>query len=199
MKILKINSSALTSTSISRTQVDLITSKLIEKHVSSEVLNRDVAYSNLPFLDEKFVQAMFQRGNLTQEQEKALEVSDGLINELQSSDIIVIGAPMYNFTIPASLKAYFDLIARPGKTFNYTSSGQMVGLLQKKTAIVVITSGGTPIGSSMDFSKEYIRSFLKFIGINNVNFIELDQTGFRYNEKMKEASNKLNSILEMEL
>lgn len=199
MKILKINSSANNANSISRNQVEIITSKLLEKHLSAEVINRDVAYSNLPYLNHEFVQAMFQRGNLSNEQKETLSTSDMLIDELHSSEILVIGAPMYNFTVPASLKAYFDLIARPGKTFNYSNTGHTTGLVKVKMAIVVITSGGTPIGSPMDFSKEYIKAFLKFIGVTNVHFIEFDQSGFKYHEKKEKASIKVDQILESEL
>ena len=196
MRLLKINSSANKTNSISRNQVDDIISKLTNKYHTTEVIDRDVAYSNLPYLDHEFVQAMFQKGTLSAEQIKTLSISDVLIDELHSSDIIVIGAPMYNFTIPASLKSYFDLISRPGKTFNYTAQGSVEGLVNLKMAIVVISTGGTPIGSPMDFSKGYITSFLKFIGINNIQFIEMDQAGFNYQEKIKIASNKLESILE---
>ncbi len=196
MKILKINASANKTNSISRNQVDVIISKLMGKYPSAEVIDRDVAYANLPHLNQEFVQAMFQKGNLNDEQKEILNDSDVLIDELHASDILVMGAPMYNFTIPASLKAYFDLIARPGETFNYTNTGSLMGLVKIKMAFVVISSGGTPIGSTMDFSKEYIKTFLKFIGITNVHFIEFDQAGFKYHEKLEEASAKLNLILE---
>lgn len=195
MNILKINSSANQTHSISRNQVDFIVSALVNVNPTAKVIHRDVANNNLPYLDEAFVEAMFQKGELNDFQKEKLSTSDLLIEELHSSDILVLGAPMYNFTIPASLKAYFDLIARPGKTFTYTSTGTMTGLVNLKKAIVVITSGGTPIGSPMDFSKGYITSFFKFIGITNVHFIELDQAGFKYQEKMQEAAKKLDEII----
>lgn len=195
MNILKINSSANQMHSISRNQVDSIVSALVKANPKAKVTHRDVANDNLPYLDEGFVEAMFQKGELNDIQKEKLSTSDALIEELHSSDVLVLGAPMYNFTIPASLKAYFDLIARPGKTFTFTSNGAMTGLVNLKKAIVVITSGGTPIGSPMDFSKGYITSFLKFIGVTNVHFLELDQAGFKYHEKMQEAAKKMDQII----
>lgn len=196
MKVLKINSSANKANSISRNMVDYVATKLKDKNPSLEVIERDVAYSNLPYLDDKFVEAMFHRGNLTDDHKETLKLSDTLIDELKSSNIIVIGAPMYNFTVPASLKSYFDLIARPGKTFNYNAMGMISGLVKDKTAIVVISSGGTQIGSEQDHTKGYITTFLKFIGITNIQFLEMDQAGFNYSEKLKVATNKLDTILE---
>lgn len=195
MNILKINSSANKVNSISRNQVDGIIASILKKYPESEIVDRNIAYNNLPYLDQEFVEAMFQRGGLNDKQKEKLSTSDALIDEVYSSDVLVIGAPMYNFSIPACLKSYFDLIARPGKTFNYTSQGELLGLLKNKVAIVVISSGGTPIGSPMDFTRDYIASFLKFIGITNVHFIELDQVGLRYQEKHKEAAHTLNTVL----
>ena len=195
MKILKINSSANKINSLSRHQVDNITTKLKDKHTSAEVIDRDVAYSNLPYLDQDFLGAMFERGQLSPQQQETLSFSDELIDEIKSSDILVIGAPMYNFSVPSSLKSYFDLIARPGKTFNYTNTGAITGLISNTTAFVVTTTGGTPIGSNMDHSTGYIKTFLNFIGISDIHFIDFDQTGFKYQEKLMQAKTKLDSIL----
>lgn len=193
MKILKINSSAAKKTSISRGEVDVIISKLI-KDSEAEVIDRDVAYADLPFPDDKFLEAIFSHEELNEEQKRITKLSDKLVDELMESDILVIGAPMYNFGIPASLKAYFDLIARAGKTFHYTDQGYPVGLLENKKAIVVITTGGVPLGSPMDFSKNYISTFLGFLGVKDIEFVELDENRFKYEEKRKSADEKLASI-----
>ncbi len=196
MKVLKINASAARETSLSRAEVDRVISRLLIKHPNAEVIDRDVAYSNLPFPDDKFVEAIFHQGPLNEEQLLHTKVSDRLVDELLGSDILVIGAPMYNFAIPASLKAYFDLVARAGKTFQYNEQGYPLGLVENKRAIIVITTGGIPLGSSMDFSKQYITTFLGFLGIKNVSFIELDENRFKYEEKRKKATEKLASILD---
>lgn len=196
MKVLKINSSANKSNSVSRNMVEYVVSKLKDKYSALEVLERDVAYSNLPYLNQEFVEAMFHKGGLSEEQEETLRFSDSLIDELLASDIIVIGAPMYNFTIPSSLKSYFDLIARPGRTFNFNAMGMISGLVKNKTAIVVISSGGTQIDSKDDFTKGYLSKVLAFIGITDVQFLEMDLAGYKYKEKLELATVKLDSILE---
>ncbi|MDN5216001.1 NAD(P)H-dependent oxidoreductase [Fulvivirgaceae bacterium BMA12] len=196
MKVLKINASASRQTSLSRVEVDRVISKLLVKYPSAEIIDRDVAYSNLPFPNDKFVEAIFHKGPLNEEQRLLTKVSDQLVDELLESEILVIGAPMYNFTIPASLKAYFDLVARAGKTYQYNEQGYPLGLVEGKKAIIVITTGGVPLGSPMDFSKQYITAFLGFLGIKNLTFIELDENRFKYEEKRKKATEKLASILD---
>ena len=195
MNILKINSSANKNTSVSRNEVDSIVTKLSEKYPNAKVVNRDVAYSNLPFLTDEFLAAIFNPQELSAAQREATRISDQLIQEIVTSDVLVIGAPMYNFGIPASLKAYFDLIARAGKTFKYSDHGFPIGLLENKKAIVVITSGGVALDSPMDFSKNYISTFLGFLGIKDVDFIALDENKFKLEEKRKIAAQKLTSIL----
>jgi len=195
MNVLKINSSAAKETSLSRTQVDGVISRLLDKYPKAKVIDRDVAYNTLPFPDDKFLEAIFHRGMLNEEQKKITGVSDKLVDELLACNILVIGSPMYNFGIPASLKAYFDLIARAGKTFRYSEEGYPVGLLKNKKAIVVLTSGGVPLGSSMDFSKNYISTFLEFLGVTDIDFIELDENLYKLEEKRKIAKQKLDTIL----
>ena len=195
MKILKINSSAAKSISISRGIVDDIISKLLNKYPKAQIINRDVAYDNLPFPDNKYLEAIFHQGKLNDEQLLATQLSDRLVDEILESDILVIGAPMYNFGIAASLKAYFDLIARAGKTYKYNDQGYPVGLIENKKAYVVITTGGIPLGSPMDFLKNYITTFLYFLGIKDIEFIELDENRFKHEEKKKIANEKLEAIL----
>jgi FMN-dependent NADH-azoreductase len=195
MKVLKINSSAAKEASISRSEVNNIISKILAKQPNINIVDRDVAYSNLPFLNDKFIEASFQQGELNKEQQEVTQLSDKLIEEIMESDILVIGAPMYNFGIPASLKAYFDLVSRAGKTFRYSEQGYPIGLVKYKKAIVVITTGGIPLGSPMDFSKNYIATFLGFLGIKDIEFIELDENRFKYEEKKKIADEVLSTIL----
>jgi FMN-dependent NADH-azoreductase len=195
MKILKINSSAQKSNSISRNMVEQVVTKLKDKYSDIEIQERDVAYSNLPYINQDFVEAMFYKGNLSKEQKEVLQSSDMLIDELISSDMIVLGAPIYNFSIPSSLKSYFDLVSRPGRTFNFDSMGRSTGLMKDKMAIIVISSGGTQIDSKDDFTKGYLKKIFDFIGITRLEFIEMDQVGFRYNEKLEMAKSKLDTII----
>ncbi len=103
----------------------------------------------------------------------AFAESDALIGELQAAEVIVIAAPMYNFSIPASLKAWIDLIARPKTTFSYSSAGPE-GLLKGKKVYVALSSDGVPVGSPVDFHSAYLRHALGFVGLDDVTFITAD-------------------------
>jgi FMN-dependent NADH-azoreductase len=104
----------------------------------------------------------------------ALAESDTLVDELVAADTVVIAAPLYNFSIPATLKLWIDQIARAGRTFSYSDRGP-VGLLTGKRAFVVIASGGVPLGSPMDFASPYLKAVLGFVGIADVTIIEAGQ------------------------
>ncbi|MEM7093211.1 MAG: NAD(P)H-dependent oxidoreductase [Actinomycetota bacterium] len=96
--------------------------------------------------------------------------ADALIGELQNADVLVIGAPIYNFGPPSALKAWADLVARAGTTFTYTETGP-AGLLEDRPTYIVSASGGTPIGSEIDFGTTWLRQFLGFLGIQNITVI----------------------------
>jgi FMN-dependent NADH-azoreductase len=139
------------------------------------VIRRDLA-KGLPYLDEVFTTATFTPPeNRTDAQNEALAISDTLVAELQAADTIVIGAAMYNFSIPAVLKAWIDQIARAGVTFAYTETGPK-GLLEGKKAIITIASGGTQLGSDYDFASDYLRFALGFVGITDVTIQDKDGT-----------------------
>lgn len=193
MNLLKINSSSNRTDSISRKYVTEISAKIQSQSSHLEVIERDVAYSELPFLDESLLNAFFAKEERTLEQQETLRLSDTLVNELMKADYIIIGAPIYNFSIPAALKAYFDLIARVGLTFKFTENGP-VGLLKGKKAFVVISSSGTAIGSAIDFSSKYIIHFLSFLGITDVALISLDQLLFKQEEIIKQVAHKIEQI-----
>jgi FMN-dependent NADH-azoreductase len=106
----------------------------------------------------------------TDAQHAVVAYSDALIDELKRADIVVLGLPMYNFGVPSQLKAYFDHIARAGVTFKYTATGP-VGLLTGKKVYVFATRGGLYAGSPLDTQTGYVRDFLGFLGMNDVQFI----------------------------
>ena len=99
-----------------------------------------------------------------------LSSADELIAELQAADVLVFGAPIYNFGPPSSLKAWADLVARAGTTFTYTETGP-AGLLADRPTYIVAASGGTPIGGEIDFATTWLRQFLNFLGITNITVI----------------------------
>jgi len=138
---------------------------------ASEIKVRDLALAPLPHLDAEHVSAFFTPAeNRTAAQQQLVDLSDELINEVKQSDILVIGVPMYNFGIPSTLKAYFDHIARAGVTFRYTENGPE-GLLIGKKAYVFATRGGQYAGTALDTQTAYVRDFLGFLGITDVEFI----------------------------
>ena len=167
--ILRIDASARRSGSVSRD----LTDKIIAR-IGGAVTTRDLATA-LPLIDETWVGANFTPADdRTPEQARTLALSDALVAEVQAADTLVIGLPIYNFGVPAALKAWVDLVARAGVTFRYTETGPK-GLLEGKRAIIAVASGGTEAGSEIDFATGYIRHVLGFIGITDVTFVAADQ------------------------
>lgn len=170
LKILEVQASARESGSISRNLTADLIAALEDRYGGVDITQRDLA-KGLPFIDEAWVGA-----NFTPDQERTsthrqiLSRSDDLVAELQAADVIVIGSPVYNFSIPAVLKAWVDMIARARLTFRYTETGAE-GLLKDKKAYVVVPSGGVPVGSAVDFATPYLRHALGFVGITDVEFI----------------------------
>lgn len=170
LRILEINAAARYDGSISRKLAADLSNALADRFGNADVKRRDLA-KGLPFIDEEWVTA-----NSTPEEErsehhrKILAYSDELVAELQDADVLVIGAPIYNFSVPAVLKAWIDMVARARLTFRYTETGPK-GLLTGKKAYVVVPSGGVPVGSEMDFATPYLRHVLAFIGITEVEFV----------------------------
>lgn len=170
LRILEVQASARGAGSISRDLTADMIAALHDRHGNADVTQRDLA-QGLPFIDEAWVGANFTPDeDRTSTHRQILSRSDDLVAELQAADVIVIGAPLYNFSIPAVLKAWVDMIARVGLTFYYTENGP-VGLLEGKKVYVIVPSGGVPIGSPMDFATPYLRHALGFVGITDVEFI----------------------------
>jgi FMN-dependent NADH-azoreductase len=170
LKILEVQASARAEGSISRDLTADLINALEVRHGQVDVTQRDLA-PGLPFIDEAWVAANFTPDEeRTSTHRQILSRSDDLVDELQAASVIVIGAPIYNFSIPAVLKAWVDMIARVGRTFYYTENGP-VGLLEDKKVYVVVPSGGVPVGSPMDFATPYLRHALGFVGITDIEFI----------------------------
>ncbi|MGH1540751.1 MAG: FMN-dependent NADH-azoreductase [Arenicella sp.] len=174
MNILKIHSSARLGTSRSRQLSNLLAERLLQLHPESKVIERDLAKGLTFITDEMIANYYVPEDVLTAEQKATLEPSDKLVNELIDSDVIIIGAPMYNFTISGSLKTYIDQICRLGKTFSTNPQG-FEGLLNQKIVYLITTTGGTPIGSSNDFMSAYLRQVLGFIGLTDIRQIIVDK------------------------
>lgn len=174
LRVLQVSASSRYQDSMSRELLLRITGGLQEKYGNIAITERDVA-RGLPFVSEDWITASYTPpASRSREQNALLALSDTLVGELQDAEVIVIGTPIYNFGIPASLKAWVDLVARVGLTFRYGKQGP-VGLLQDKKLILAITSGGTAVGSSIDYASTYLRHVLGFIGITDVQIVRADQ------------------------
>jgi FMN-dependent NADH-azoreductase len=142
------------------------------KHPHAQVLVREVASAEpVPHLTgERFGAFIAKAEERSAEQHAVIAYSDALIDELRQADVVVIGLPMYNFGIPSQLKAYFDHIARAGVTFKYTATGPQ-GLLTGKKVYAFATRGGLYAGTPLDTQTAYVRDFLGFLGMKDVQFV----------------------------
>ena len=158
-----------------------VAQQIVDKLNGADLKVRDLS-SGLPSINQEWVSANFtEQSARSDDQHKALSLSDELIDELKWADTIIIASPIYNFSVPSALKAWVDHICRAGLTFNYTESGP-VGLLSEKRAILTMTSGGVPVDSAVDFATPYLRKVFNFIGITEIQTVRADQqittTGF---------------------
>ena len=168
--VLRIDSSMRRDGSTTRR----LTDKVIAALKPAKVTERDLL-NGVNLIDEAWIGANFtDPDERTEDQKTALAESDVLVAELKAADVLVIGAPIYNFSVPGALKAWIDQICRARETFRYTETGP-VGLLEGKRAIVVVASGGVPMDSPVDFMTPYLRHVLGFIGIHDVTVIAADQ------------------------
>lgn len=177
MKILHLDSSVLNDNSITRQLSRALVDALQSRHGQTRIFYHDLAKNEIPHLSGEILGAAFtpaEEWNDLQRQEHAR--SEQLIGEFMSSEILVIGAPMYNFTIPSQLKSWIDRVAVAGRTFKYTETGP-VGLAGGKTAYIVSARGGVynnEQGQSMDFQEDYLKAVLGFLGISDVRFIRAE-------------------------
>ncbi|MEM7666189.1 MAG: NAD(P)H-dependent oxidoreductase [Pseudomonadota bacterium] len=187
--ILYITASIRDEESVSRKLGRTLIEGLATKN-GATVTNRDLARNDIPFVSwDRFQAGLTAKDERTAEQIELAAYADTLIGELQAADTIVIATPVYNFGVPATVKAWADLVARAGTTFKYTENGP-VGLLEGKKAYIVGASGGTAIGSEIDFMSSWLKFFLGFIGISDVEIVAADGImGTDGNEKIVAAQN----------
>jgi len=170
-KVLKINSSIYSQDGQSSRLAAQFINALRERDPVTRVIERDLASEPVPHLDAARFKAFLTDPEVRSPEQQAMAgYSDALIRELRDADVIVLGLPMYNFGISSQLKAYFDHIARAGVTFRYTDKGP-VGQLTGKKAYVFATRGGAYAGTPGDTQTAYVRQFLGFLGIVDVEFV----------------------------
>ena len=178
--ILRIDASMRRQKSVSRMLADEMVAALGARKPGVSVINRDLA-AGIGIVNSAWIEAeRTSVENRAPDQRALLAQSDALVAELQAADDIVIATPIYNFGIPAALKAWIDLICRDKITFVYENDVSR-GLLSNKQATVIITSGGTVAGNDIDYATGYIRHILEFIGIREITMI--DVTGLSKNRR----------------
>lgn len=195
--VLIIESSARQQDSVSRQLTRDFIQQWQAAHPGDQINVRDVAANPLPHLDADllggWMKPVEQRSMPEQE---AFERSNQLTDELLAADVLVMAAPMYNFTIPSTLKAWLDHVLRAGITFKYTPTGPQ-GLLQGKRAIVLTARGGIHAGAGSDHQEPYLRQAMAFIGIHDVEFIHaegLNMSGDFHEKGVNQAKARLAAL-----
>ena len=179
-RILVLDSAATGDQSVSRKLTDSLVARLAERPDAVEIVRRDIGADPIPHLHAGTVSAIRTGEAPTDEARAALALSDALVAELAAADIFVIGAPMYNFGIPSTLKAWFDHVLRARVTFRYTEAGPE-GLMKGKRAIVVESRAGLysegPM-AALDSQEPHLRTLLGFMGIEDVTFVRAEKLAF---------------------
>ena len=195
LRVLRVDASARGDGSVSRQLADQMLRELDARVPGLSVVSRDVA-AGLPFVD-----AAWAGANLTEPdardaaQRQALAKSDELVAELTTADVLLIATPVYNFGVPASLKAWIDQVARARLTFRYTEHGPQ-GLLSGKKAYVLVATGGTEVGSAIDFATPWLKFVLGFLGITDVEVIAADRGNLRGDAARQSAAEQVDRVLE---
>lgn len=198
--VLVLRSSILGAASASNQLIDETITNLSAKDPMLQITERDLASHPVPHFDGDAASGLQQEPS-TAKQRAARALSDALIEEVQAADILLVGAPMYNFGIPSTLKSWFDYILRAGVTFRYSEAGPE-GLLTGKTAIVVLSRGGYysegPV-AGMDAQAPHLRGLFNFVGITDQKFVLAEKLAFGPEAReasMSSAKNKIRKVFE---
>ncbi|MFI8146765.1 NAD(P)H-dependent oxidoreductase [Acinetobacter sp. ABJ_C5_2] len=182
-KILVLKSSIMGEGSQTNRLIDVMLEHRKDQGLQDAITIRNLAEMNLPVLDLEIFQALRGAENNNQDLQQIVALSDELIAELKSADLLVIGAPMYNLNVPTQLKNWFDLVARARQTFRYTETYPQ-GLVEGVKAVVVSSRGGIHVGQETEAVTPYLKAVLGLMGIHEVEFIYaegLDMQAYRSN------------------
>jgi FMN-dependent NADH-azoreductase len=180
-KVLIIDSAATGDASVSRKLTAELSERLSRLDPTVHIVHRDIGASPIPHLTAETVGAIRGAPADTPVARDALALSDALVAELKEADVIILGAPMYNFGMPSTLKAWFDHVLRARVTFRYTDEGKPEGLVKGKRAIVIETRAGfysDGPGAALDSQEPHIRTLLGFMGIEDVSFVRAEKLAF---------------------
>jgi FMN-dependent NADH-azoreductase len=201
--ILILDSAATGEASVSRKLTDALAAKL-GRRPGAKIVRRDVGSDPIPHLDGETTAAIRGAAASTDKARDAVALSDRLVAELKAADVLVIGAPMYNFGMASTLKAWFDHVLRAGITFRYSEAGPE-GLVTGKKAIVIETRGGlysSGPAAAMDSQEPHLRTMLGFIGIDDIAFVRAEKLGFgpeAVEAAIAAATAELDSLAELDL
>ncbi len=194
LRVLRVDASARVEGSITRRLADQMIDGLQARLADVSVTRRDVA-QGLPFVDAAWVNANFtDPDSRSAAHRESLSGSDALVAEVMEADVWVIGVPIYNFGVPASLKAWIDQIARARLTFHYTEQGPK-GLLTGKKVYILTATGGTEVGSEIDFATPWLKFVLGFLGITDVEVIAADRAMMRGDAAREHATHRIDQLL----
>jgi len=192
--ILRIESSINGGRSVSHQLTDEIIARLTAADPDAKIVTRNLAETALPAIDAAWLGAVSTAPAERSDAQRDLAVlSDTLIAEVMADDVLVIGMPVYNFAIPAQLKSWVDHLARAGVTFRYTAGGP-VGLIEDTSAIIAMASGGTGMGTGIDFATPYLRHILGFIGIDDVQVVAADRVASDADAAMNAARDAIKNL-----
>jgi len=195
LRVLRVDASGRDSGSVTRALADLLLEGLRDRVADISITRRDVA-RGLPFVDAAWIGANFTDPDARDAaQRETLAGSDALVREVVEADVLVIGVPLYNFAVPASLKAWVDQIARARLTFRYGEHGP-VGLLGGKKVYLLVASGGAEVGGAADFATPWLKFVLKFLGIEDIEVIAADQGMRRGEAACTDAAARIAEVLE---
>jgi len=182
-KILVLKSSIMGEGSQTNRLIDVMLEHRKGQGLQDDITIRNLAEMNLPVLDLEIFQALRGTENINQDIQQIVALSDELIAELKSADLLIIGAPMYNLNVPTQLKNWFDLVARARQTFCYTETYPQ-GLVEGVKAVIVSSRGGIHVGQETEAVTPYLKAVLGLMGIHDVDFIYaegLDMQAYRSN------------------
>ncbi|MDN3694185.1 NAD(P)H-dependent oxidoreductase [Chryseobacterium tructae] len=206
MKILIINASVRSEKSYSRKLTQLFVENRKTKYPSDIFTYRETGIDTIPNIDEHWIAGAFKKpSDRTEENRKALQLSDELVKELKEHDMYVIGAPMYNWSIPGGLKAYIDQVMRINETWKFRSGipdGDYVGLLENKKAFILSSRGDTGYGENeknghINFQTTYLKHILGIMGVTDTTVFSLDNEEFGgeiFENSKNEIFNTIHSI-----
>ncbi len=210
-KVLVINSSARTLNSQSRKLTEIFVEHWKSIYVNPVIRFRELGNADVPHINQNWIAAAFKPEAARSEQEiQALKTSDAYISELREADVIVIGSPMYNWSVPSVLKAYIDQILRVNETWKINPANQQnpyIGLLENKTLLLLLTRGAQgyekgEYNEHMNFQSTYLKTVFNIIGVSDIHVIAVNGAAFdgeKFQQSIDTSHQNIRNLIETEL